>query len=326
MVNYIKEKKDKDKGYDNTNEVKIALNLLGFIDCDILIRDVLNFYVKNCLNLTKGKDKNIKIKVIELANSSWIPEIENKKINYMEILHNKNYVLEYLINLLLLDPDDEIKLLILEVLDNQRFYELLSKNNFFINFITIIEYDNNLVKEKTIKIVSQLIKYNYSTINAFVREKILQIYACLVNSNNQYRKEENIILLTNLVKYMGNHIVDEIEMLFSTLLRILKEETNFNKDISESKKQNEIIVFGVLSLISELMINQYYNKSKIEAYIKDIISISINILEDNLSTSSLKEETVLYTILSILTHSNKEWNIYEENIKLVNIIIRILKK
>ena len=326
MVNYIKEKKDKDKGYDNTNEVKIALNLLGFIDCDILIRDVLNFYVKNCLNLTKGKDKNIKIKVIELANSSWIPEIENKKINYMEILHNKNYVLEYLINLLLLDPDDEIKLLILEVLDNQRFYELLGKNNFFINFITIIEYDNNLVKEKTIKIVSQLIKYNYSTINAFVREKILQIYACLVNSNNQYRKEENIILLTNLVKYMGNHIVDEIEMLFSTLLRILKEETNFNKDISESKKQNEIIVFGVLSLISELMINQYYNKSKIEAYIKDIISISINILEDNLSTSSLKEETVLYTILSILTHSNKEWNIYEENINLVNIIIRILKK
>ena len=74
------------------------------------------------------------------------------------------------------------------------------------------------------------------------------------------------------------------------------------------------------------MINQYYNKSKIEAYIKDIISISINILEDNLSTSSLKEETVLYTILSILTHSNKEWNIYEENINLVNIIIRILKK
>ena len=41
---------------------------------------------------------------------------------------------------------------------------------------------------------------------------------------------------------------------------------------------------------------------------------------------SLKEETVLYTILSILTHSNKEWNIYEENINLVNIIIRILKK
>ena len=37
--------------------------------------------------------------------------------------------------------------------------------------------------------------------------------------------------------------------------------------------------------------------SKIEVYINDIISISINILQDNLSTSSLKEETVLYTIL-----------------------------
>ena len=325
MLAYIKEK-EKDKGYDNTNEIRIALTLLGFIDCPILIRDVLNFYVKHCLKLAKSQDKNIKTKVIELGNSLWIPDIENEKINHMEIVNNKNYILEYFINLLLLDPDDEIKLLILEVIDNQRFYELLSKNNIFINFITIIEYDNNLVKEKTIKIVSQLIKYNYSTINTFLREKILQIYACLVNSNNQYRKEENIILLTYLVKYMGNHIVDEIEILFSTLLRILKEETNFKKDISESKKQNEIIVFGVLSLISELMINQYYNKSKIEVYIKDIISISINILEDNLSTSSLKEETVLYTILSILTHSNKEWDIYSEYINLVNIIIRVLKK
>ena len=325
MINYIKEKKDKDKGYDNTNEVIIALTILGFIDCDILIRDVLNFYVEHCLILAKGQDKNIKIKVIKLANSKWIPEIENKKIN-LAIVHNKNYVLEYLINLLLLEPDDEIKLIILDVIDNQRFYELLSKNNFFVNFISIIEYDNNLVKEKTIKIVSQLIKYNYSSINAFVREKILQIYACLVNSNNQYRKEENIILLTYLVKYMGNHIVNEIEILFSTLLGLLKEETNFNKAISESKKQNEIIILGILSLISELMINQYYNKSKIEEYIKDIILISISILDDNLSTSSLKEETVLYTILSILTFSNKEWNIYSEFTNLVKIIIRILKK
>ena len=64
MANYIKEKKDKEKGYDNTNEIKIALTLLGFIDCDILITDVLNFYVKNCLNLAKGQDKTIKIKVI----------------------------------------------------------------------------------------------------------------------------------------------------------------------------------------------------------------------------------------------------------------------
>ena len=325
MLAYIKEKREKDKGYDNTNEIKIALTILGFIDCDILIRDVLNFYIKYCLILAKGQDKNIKIKVIELANSKWIPEIDNKKINN-EIVYNKNYILEYLINLLLLEPDDDIKLLILNVIDNQRFYELLSKNNFFVNFISIIEYDNNLVKKKTIKIVSQLIKYNYSTIYSFVREKILQIYACLVNSNNQLRKEENIILLTYLVKYMGNHIVEEIEMLFSTLLGLLKDETNFNKDISESRKQNEIIILGILSLISELMINQYYNKSKIEAYIKDIILISISILDDNLSTSSLKEETVLYTILSILFYSNKEWNIYSEFTNIVSIIIKILKK
>ena len=325
MLTYMKEK-EKDKGYDNTNEIRIALTLMEFIDCDDLIRDVLNFYVKHCLELTKSQDKIIKIKVIELARASWIPDEEKNKNLNPEILYNKSYVLEYFINLLLNEPDDEIKLLILEVIDSPKFYQQLSKNNFFINFITIIEYDNNMVKEKTIKVVSQLLNYNYSTINSFIREKILQIYACLVNSNNQFRKEENIILLAFLVKYMGQNIVDEIEILFSTLLRILREETNFNKEISESKKQNEIIVLGVLSLISELLINQYYNKSKIEAYIKDIISISISILEDNLTASSIKEETALYTILTILTHSNKEWDIYSEHINLVNIIIRVLKK
>ena len=206
MINYIKEKKDKE---NDNNEIKIALTLLSFIDCDILITDVLNFYVKNCLDLAKEQDKGIKIKVIELANSSWIPEKKDIKNNYTEISKNKNYVLEYLINLLLTDPDDEIKLLILKVLDNDKFYELLSKDNYFINFITIIEYDNNMVKEKTIKLMSQLIKYNYSTVNAFLREKILQIFSCLMNSKNQYRIEENIIILTYLVKYMGNHIVDE---------------------------------------------------------------------------------------------------------------------
>ena len=239
MLTYMKEK-EKDKGYDNTNEIRIALTLMEFIDCDDLIRDVLNFYVKHCLELTKSQDKIIKIKVIELARASWIPDEEKNKNLNPEILYNKSYVLEYFINLLLNEPDDEIKLLILEVIDSQKFYQQLSKNNFFINFITIIEYDNNMVKEKTIKVVSQLLNYNYSTINSFIREKILQIYACLVNSNNQFRKEENIILLAFLVKYMGKNIVDEIEILFSTLLRILREETNFNKEISESKKQNEI--------------------------------------------------------------------------------------
>jgi len=64
MLAYLKEKRDKDKGYDSSYEIKIALTILGFIDCDILIRDVMNFYIKHCLKLAKGQDKVTKIKVI----------------------------------------------------------------------------------------------------------------------------------------------------------------------------------------------------------------------------------------------------------------------
>ena len=323
---YIKEKKD--KGIDYSNEIKNALILLSFIDNEIFRNDILNFYLKKCIHIYNDSNIEIKKQLIELANSPWIPNLEdNNKDKRTEFEYYLNYILEYYINLLLNESDDDIKLLILKSLDDKRYFKFLSKNNFFIKFSSVIEYDNNLIKEKSIEIISKIISYNYNTIFTFIREKVLQIYLCLISSNNQYRKEENIILLNYFIKYLGNFIVEYIENLLPTLLKILREEANYkNNNLNESKKQNDMIILGILSVISELIKNDYYNHSQLELYINDIMSISINILGDNLSISSIKEETALNTIFSILRNSNKDWNIYSDYTNLVNLIIQVLSK
>ena len=323
IFSHLKEKRE--KGIDNSDEIKNALALLSYINNEDLEKDILNFYIKKCLIFYNTSDKETKIRLIELGSSPWIPKIDKEKNSTTE--YNFNYILEYFINLLLNEQDDEIKLLILKTIDDERYHKFLSKNNFFIKFVSIVEYDNNSIKEKAIEIISKLLAYNYNTIYTYIKEKILQIYLCSVTSNNQYRKEENIILLSYFIKYTGSYIVNEIEKLLPILLKILREETN-NKanNIGESKKKNDMIILGILSVISELMKNECYNNSQLKVYIDDIMSISINILEDNLSFSSIKEETALYTILSILTNSNKEWKIYSDYPNLVKSIIQVLSK
>ena len=322
---YIKEKKE--RFISISNEIPIALTLLGIINNEMFEKDILNFYIQKCIKNLNKSDKIIKRKIIELANSSWIPKNNSKKKPTYDIESSFNYILDYCLSLLLNDPDDEIKLLILKTIDDDRYYKYISNSNFGINFVSLIEYDNNSIKEKAIEIISKIIIYNYDVVYTYVREKMLQIYLCLVTSNNQYRKEENIILLSYFIKYFGNHIVDEVERMFPILLKILEAETNYkNNNLSESKKNNDIIILGILSVVSEIIKNKNYYQSQLQVYISDIMSISINILGDNLSTSSIKEETALYTILSILENSKKDWNIYSNYTNLVLLLIQVLSK
>ena len=322
---YIKEKKD--KGIDYSNEIKTSLILLGLINNEIFVKDILRFYIEKCLYILNNTNKEIKKQIIRLANSPWIPKINNNQKLKTEIEYYYNYILEYFINLLLNEQDDEIKILILKTFNDERYYEFLSKNQYFPNFVSIIEYDNNLIKEKVVEIISKIISYNYNLIYTYLREKILKIYLSLTTCINQYLKEENIILLSYFVKYIGNYIIDEIEKVFPILLKILRDEANYkNNNIGESKKQNDMIILGILSVISELIKNQYFNQSQIELYINDIMAISINILGENVSSSSIKEETALYTILSILSSSDKDWKIYSDYTNLVLLIIQVLSK
>ena len=74
------------------------------------------------------------------------------------------------------------------------------------------------------------------------------------------------------------------------------------------------------------MNNPDYDINKLEIYMNDIMSICIKILRENLSSSSVNEETALHTIVSILTNSNKDWKIYSDYIDLVSLVIDVMSK
>ena len=325
IFSYIKEKKE--KGIDYRNEIKNALILLGLINNEMFEKDIMNFYVEECINNLNSNDKEIKKQIIQLADSPWIPKKDNKQKLLSRIEYHFNYILEYFINLLLNEPDVEIKMLILNTINDERYYEFLSMTKYFTNFVLVIEYDNNLLKEKAIEIISKIISLNFNLIYTYIREKILKIYSCLTTCINQYLKEENIILLSYFVKYIGNYIIGEIEKIFPILLKVLREEANYkNNNICDSKKQNDMIILAILSVISELIKNKYYNQSQMELYINDIMLISINILGESVSSSSIKEETALYTILCILSSSDKDLENYSDYVNLFPLIIQILSK
>ena len=320
---YIKEKKL--KGTSFSSEIKNALGLLGLINNKFFEKDILNFYLENCIRLLKKNDKEIKKKIILLGNSPWVPKLELKNNLNSDKEYSLKLIFQYFLDLLLVELDDEIKLLILKVIDEQRYLQLLVKDNYFMKFIALVEHDSNSIKEKSVEIISKLISYN-NKINTYIKRKINQICLYLVTSNNQHRQEKNIILLTYFIKYAGNSIDNEtIHMIFTNLLKILKKENNENNS-DDFKKQNDSITLGVLSVISELINSQNYNKSSLEEYLNDIMSISINILEENISLSPIKEKTSLNIILSILTNSDKDWKIYSDYIDLVRLLIDVLSK
>ena len=322
--NYIKEKKD---DINNLNEVKNALQLLGYINNENFEKDILNFYLENCISMLKKNDKEMKKIIISLAKSSWFPKMDTKLKKNIANDYNFIFIFQNFINLLLIEIDDEIKLLILETINEEKYFQLLSKYDFFIKFVSLFQCDNNSIIEKSVEIVSKLISYNYNEIHIYINGRINQICLFLITSNNQYRIEKNIILLNYLIKYTANNIVESLEKIFTTLLKLLKKETSKDFNIlDELKKQNDVIILKVLSVISELMNNQYFNKNILDESLNDIMLISISILEDNITFSSTKEETVLKAILSILVNTNKDWKIYSDYIDLVNIIIQVLSK
>ena len=322
--NYIKEKKD---DFNYLNELKNALLLLGYINNENFEKDILNFYLENCISMLKKNDKEMKKIIISLAKSSWFPKMDTKLKKNIDNEYNFIFIFQNFINLLLIEIDDEIKLLILETINEEKYFQLLSKYDFFIKFVSLFECDNNLIIEKSVEIVNKLISYNYNEIHIYINGRINQICLFLITSNNQYRIEKNIILLNYFIKYTANNIVESLEKIFTTLLKLLKKETSKDFNIlDELKKQNDVIILKVLSVISELMNNQYFNKNLLDESLNDIMLTSISILEDNITFSSTKEETVLNAILSILVNTNKDWKIYSDYIDLVNIIIQVLSK
>ena len=334
-----------------------CLLFLKEISNPIFEKDILVFYQNYCVKLLEKENIEVKKMVITLASSSWIPLIyqeysdENKYIKHIgdedkilklrkqstsSILSNKIILdidLEYILNiivdsfltLILNEQDDNIKLLMLQNIDDPRYFYLLSQNYFFNKLTFFLNFPNNSIKDKTVDIIGKIIPFNLNTITLFIKKQLLEIFLSLEISRNVYEKEESIVLLSYFVKYTGKYIVDYVQIIFSTLVKILKSETDFHFENGETiSHSNDILVISILSIISELIKNKYYFKKQIESYCKDILLICIGILKENAGES--KEEKALFTILSILENSEIDWKIYYDFIDLVNILIQILIK
>ena len=227
----------------------------------------------------------------------------------------------------MIENDIEIKLLLLKIIEDKRYIQFLINDNYFLKFVSLIECDSNQITKKTVEIISKLIPYDFAKIHSYIKRKLNQIYLYLETSNNLHRQEKNIILLSFFIKYTSKCIEDSLETIFINLLKALKKEINYENNIVDKiKNENNFITLDILFVISELMNNPDYDISELEIYMNDIMSICIKILRENITSSSVNEETALYTIVSILTNSNKDWKIYSDYIDLVSLVIDVMSK
>ena len=67
----------------------------------------------------------------------------------------------------------------------------------------------------------------------------MDIFSILESSQDISKKEDAIVLLSYYVKYTAKHIIDYIDMIFSTLIKFLKyEDTESDKDDSSIDDEN----------------------------------------------------------------------------------------
>ena len=222
--------------------------------------------------------------------------------------------------------DTDIKLFILKVLDDKRYLQFLVIDKYFNSFVPLLEDDSNEIRKKVVEIISKLITYDSEKINKYIQSKLNEIFTYIEISNRQHHKEKKIILLSYFVKYSSKCIQDSLETIFLKLIEALKKETNYeNNTADKNKKENYFICADILLVISELMNNPDYNKSTLEKYMDDTMSLCIKILEENLASSPINEGAVLHTIASILTNSNKDWKI-SDYIDLINLVKDVISK
>ena len=306
--------------------IRNALNFLKQISHPFFAKDILSFYQQYCLKFLEQNTENlIKETAIDLATSPWIPRGEQNSKCFIKIDNDVEYIVNLILdsymNVILNDSNDEIKLKMISNLD-ERYDRFLAKNNFFNKLTLILNFNDNSIREKTVQIIGRILHDNYTTIIIYIKKSILDIFSILDFGLKLSEKEDAVILLNYYVKYNGPYILDYVELIFSTLIKILKSNNN----------TNDVLNVSILSIVSELIANsksKYSNTTTRdipvrEEYFKEIFSICIENLKDN--SSNVKQEVSLKTILSILENSELEWNVYFDYPELVNILIQILIK
>jgi FKBP12-rapamycin complex-associated protein len=313
IINYVIQYKSTNKTdfYKVMGTLAInALNFLKHIKHAYFAKDILQFYQSYCLKYLEQNDSlTVKEVAISLATAPWIPRVKSKQDNDVEYM--LNIILDSYLNVVLNDQNDDVKLKMMNNLDD-RYDRLLATNKFFNKLTKILNFHDNNLREKIVSVIGRILQENYTTIIIYIKKSIMEIFNLLDLSQDPAEKEDAIILLNFYVKYAGIHILDYVELIFSTLIKLLKKDCN------------DILNISILSIVSELISSSKNNKHLNEDYFKQIILICIENLQDN--SSIVKQEISLKTILSILENSNIEWKIYFDYPLLVSLLIQILTK
>ena len=322
---YMKSKKE--KGIKINNDINNAIKLLGFIDSKNFEKDILDFYLEKILTIPQEKEIETKKVIISLGNSSWIPKNKNQKNLNVDVIYDLKYIFEFFFNSLVVEIDTDLKLVILNILEDKRYLQFLTKDKYFNSLTPLLENDSNEISKKVVEILNKLISYDFAKINKYIKKKLNNIYTYLEISNNLHHKEKKIILLLYFVKYISKCLEGSLETIFIALIKALKKETNNENNLADkNKNENYFIIANILLVISELMNNPDYNKSSLDNYLDDIMSLCITILKDNIAYSPINEGAALHTIASILTNTNKDWKIYSDYIDLINLVTDVILK
>ena len=220
--------KNSNRHEELTYTIRNALKFLGTIKHECFHKDILSFFHQYCLKYLEENDLIIKDAAISLANSAWITMQDNKIDNDIEYM--MNIILDSYLNLVLNDSNDEVKIKMLNNID-ERYDKLLATNKFFNKLILTLNFTDNNIREKVVSIFGRILHYNFTTIITYIKKSILDIFNRLDLSLDNAEKVDAIILLNFYVKYSGQHILDYVEIIFSTLIKILKIVKIFNPRI-----------------------------------------------------------------------------------------------
>lgn len=316
ILNYLVSIKTSSKQDSNRLYLIMLRNSLAFlrqIENDILAKDILTFYHKYCLKYLEDPNESLKRMCFSLANSKWIPDYRYSSIDATEeyILNN---IADSFLNVLLNDSNDELKEQLITLLDD-RYNKILSSVTFFNKITLVLNCYNNSLKEKVVALIGRLLPYNFTPIIIYIKKSILEIFNNLDLCYDLVEKEDAVILLSYYVKFSGKYIMDYVELILSTLIKILK---------SKEEEDNDTLSMSILNIVSELITNVKNPTCIKEEYYKVILERSIGNMKDN--SNSVKQEISLKAILCILEHSNVNWKIYYEHPTLVNELIQLLIK
>lgn len=294
--------------------IQNALQFLKIIKHEFFLKDILTFYQEHCLKYLIDPVQAKKETVISLANACWVPDFRETQLDFNQE-YKLNIIVDAYLNVLLNDASDEVKIKLLNSID-ERYYKLLASNSFFEKIVLVLNFDDTNLKEKIVELIGNLLNYNYATIIVFIKKTILEIFNSILLSIEKFDCEEAVVVLSYFVKYSGKYILDYVQLIFPQLIEILKFSVY---------EENDILNKSILCVVSELIVHnkKFNSKIKFEQLTK-IIEVCVENLKDNSNLN--KQEISLKTVLSILENSSYKFKIYYNHPLLVNSLIELLVK